>query len=66
MVTPEAIPSKNCFYAAIAILTLASRHSQIRKIFCPGLGTGIGRVSPNLAAEEMAKAYGKWLSRSKD
>lgn len=61
MVTPEAIPSKNCFYAMIAILNLASQYPHIGKIFCPGLGTGIGCVEPTLAAQEMAMAYRKWL-----
>lgn len=65
MVTPEAIPSQNCFYAMIAVLNLASRHSYIRKIFCPGLGTGVGCVAPNLAAKEMAMTYSKWLYQSK-
>ncbi len=37
MVTPEAIPSQNCFYAMIAVLNLASRHSYIRKIFAQDL-----------------------------
>ena len=26
----------------------------------PGLGTGVGQVSPHDAAREMAKAYGDW------
>ncbi|ABW30302.1 macro domain-containing protein [Acaryochloris marina] len=64
MVTPEAIPSKNCFYAMMAILNLVSQYPQISKLFCPGLGTGIGCVEPHLAAQEMAMAYRKWLHHS--
>lgn len=64
MVTPEAILSKNCFYAMIAILKLASQYPRIDKIFCPGLGTGVGCVEPTLAAQEMAMACRKWLYRS--
>jgi O-acetyl-ADP-ribose deacetylase (regulator of RNase III) len=63
MTSPEAVPARNCFYATIAILSLASRHPSIDKIFCPGLGTGIGCVPPHLAAQEMVTAYRKWLSR---
>lgn len=62
MVTPEAIPSNNCFYAMIAILNLASQYPHIGKIFCPGLGTGVGCVEPNLAAQEMLVAFNKWQS----
>ena len=61
MVTPEAVPSENCFYAMIAILRIVSHHSDvINKVYCPGLGTGIGNVPPKIAAEEMAMAYRRW------
>lgn len=62
MVTPEAVPSRNCFYAMIAILNLASRHSHITKVYCPGLGTGVGCVPLQLAAQEMATAYRRWFA----
>lgn len=65
MVTPEAVPSQNCFYAMIAILKLTSRYSYISKVFCPGLATGIGCVPPKLAAKEMATAYRRWFALSK-
>jgi O-acetyl-ADP-ribose deacetylase (regulator of RNase III) len=63
MTSPEAIPARNCFSATIAILSLASRHPSIDKIFCPELGTGVGCVPPHLTAREMVTAYRKWLSR---
>ena len=62
MVTPAVIPSQNVFYAMMAILQIASLHREIRSIYCPGLGTGIGQVSLDLAAQEMSSAYEKWLN----
>jgi len=45
-----------------AILNEVHRHRNIvSKVFCPGLGTGIGQVHPTEAAKEMANAYRKWL-----
>ena len=49
----------------MAILNLASQNPQIAKLFCPGLGTGVGCVEPKLAAQEMAMDYKKWLYQSK-
>ncbi len=63
MMSPEAVPASNCFYAMAAVLNAASRHSEvIESIYCPGLATGTGRVEESLAAAEMAKAYAKWQS----
>ncbi|OUL28754.1 macro domain-containing protein [Nostoc sp. 106C] len=64
MLTPESVPTYNSFYAMIAVLNTASRYSQIvKKVFCPGLATGVGGVVPELAAQEMANAYQKWSLR---
>jgi len=64
MVTPEPVPPANAFFAMSAALTAATKHlDRIRKLFCPGLATGIGRVAPEDAAAEMASAYRKWLAR---
>ena len=64
MVTPEPVPRANAFFAMSAALSAAERHAaQIRKLFCPGLATGIGCVAPADAAAEMAHAYRKWLRR---
>ncbi len=35
-----------------------NRH-VIKEVYCPGLGTGTGRVAPETAAKEMAAAYRK-------
>jgi O-acetyl-ADP-ribose deacetylase (regulator of RNase III) len=64
MITPGAVPASHCFYAMIAILNAASRnHKVVKQVFCPGLATHTGRVAPEMAAEEMAKAYRKWQER---
>ena len=64
MITPEVVSAENCFYATIAILIAASKHYDIiTKIYCPGLGTGIGKVSPQIAAKEMSMAYRKWSNK---
>lgn len=61
MILPEPVPAHHSFYAMAAVLNAASRHSDIvKKVFCPGLATGIGRVAPEDAALEMANAYRKW------
>ncbi|MBK8803320.1 MAG: macro domain-containing protein [Fibrobacteres bacterium] len=44
-----------------AVLRAWDRHqSQISDVFCPGLGTGVGGVSPQEAAISMAQAYLTW------
>jgi O-acetyl-ADP-ribose deacetylase (regulator of RNase III) len=64
MLLPEPVPAHNSFYALTAVLNIAYRHANvIKKVFCPGLGTGIGCVPPELAAKEMADAYRKWRLR---
>ncbi|MGL5806692.1 MAG: macro domain-containing protein [Xenococcaceae cyanobacterium] len=61
MLMPEAVPAANSFYAMIAVLRTAVSHCNIvKKIFCPGLATGIGGVEPEMAAQEMVSAYRKW------
>ncbi|CAB1065541.1 hypothetical protein D1BOALGB6SA_10338 [Olavius sp. associated proteobacterium Delta 1] len=57
---PGPVSFVNCFFAMSAVLKLASRNDVVQKVFCPGLGTGTGRVDPDLAAKEMAAAYKKW------
>ncbi len=52
--------SVNSYLAMKAILTVAQAHEgspAIRTIAIPGLGTGIGRLAPELAATQMAQAY---------
>ena len=67
MFLPEPITPENCFYAMSAILNAYDRNSKhMNKIFCPGLGTGVGCVTPSDSAREMAHAYQKWQSRTAD
>jgi O-acetyl-ADP-ribose deacetylase (regulator of RNase III) len=61
MLGPEAIERANCYRAMRAVLRVAASQEEIgRAVFCPGLGTGVGGVPVEEAAEEMAKAYGDW------
>jgi O-acetyl-ADP-ribose deacetylase (regulator of RNase III) len=60
MIVPEPVPASNCFFAMAAVLRAADHHPGITDVFCPGLATGIGRVSFEEAASEMANAYRKW------
>lgn len=39
----------------------ASNSNSLKKVFCPGLGTGIGEIDNERAALEMTKALKKWL-----
>jgi len=61
MVTPEAVESRNVYRAMRAILRVALREkSVVADVYCPGLGSGVGLVSPSESAEMMASAYGDW------
>lgn len=58
VLVPGPTTPANVYFAMSAVLRTASRHSSsIQKLYCPGLGTGIGQVSPDEAAREMANAY---------
>ena len=61
MLSPEQICKENCYRAMRAVLRLAASHEEVgRAVCCPGFGTGVGMVSPNEAAQEMAQAYRDW------
>lgn len=63
MYIPGAVNSVNCFYAMLSTLRTAYKYpNAIKKVFCPGLATGIGNVPFDDAAKEMALAYNKWKS----
>lgn len=65
MLAPEAIGSENCYRALRAVLRVATAHEEVgRAVYCPGLGTGVGQVSPHEAAREMAQAYSEWKHAS--
>mgnify|MGYP001549954035 FL=1 len=58
MLVPEPVPPRNAGAAMRAILKIVKRNKQtLTDIFCPGLGTGIGRIDPDDAAREMLVAY---------
>ena len=61
MHTPEEVPKENCYRAMRAVLRLMMAEPEIgRDVFCPGLATGIGRVPPADAAEQIFRAYDAW------
>ncbi len=58
MFLPEPIDVGSCEMAMAAALGIAKSHgSDWEALFCPGMGTGVGRVAPRDAAKAMAKAY---------
>ena len=60
MEMPEQIPVSNVERAFGAILRLISRFPELSPCHCPGLGTGVGGVSPDQAAEVMVNRYQEW------
>lgn len=63
MTLPECVESRNCYRAMRAVLRIASANAEVGSmVYCPGLATGVGSVSPDAAAMEMAKAYCDWKS----
>src|SRR5262245_52437158 len=63
MELPGPIEPAKVFFAMSALLRLTESYSRITHVFCPGLGTGVGRVEPEDAAREMESAYDKWSAR---
>ena len=58
MFIPEPIDAEDCQLAMAAALKVALANPAIcTTVFCPGMGTGVGRVPPRDAAEAMARAY---------
>lgn len=61
MTAPEYVTAENAYRALRAVLRVAGNHPIVgRAIYCPGLGTGVGGVEPDNAAEQMALAYSDW------
>jgi O-acetyl-ADP-ribose deacetylase (regulator of RNase III) len=61
MTVPEMVESRNCYRAMRAVLRIAGADAEVgRDVYCPGLGTGVGFVPPDHAAEMMAEAYRDW------
>ena len=64
MVIPQQVDKSAAFFVMNAILKVACENKNVvKKLFCPGLATGTGRVNEIDAAEEMASAYRKWKVR---
>jgi len=67
MELPGEVHPINCYRAMRAILREIEKNKDLhKKVFCPGLATGTGRVSAPNAAKEMYNAYVDWKnSRNK-
>ncbi|ABK44497.1 Appr-1-p processing domain protein [Magnetococcus marinus MC-1] len=64
MMQPGGVPPSNVFYAMSAILNMAmKKQKEITHLYVPGLGTGVGLVQPEIAAQEMFMAYEKFVGR---
>jgi hypothetical protein len=61
MLAPEVIDSANCYRAMRVVLRIAASQEEVgQAVFCPGFGTGVGKVDAEVAAQEMANAYREW------
>jgi len=61
MHTPEEVPRENSYRAMRAVLRLVDAEPALcSEVFCPGLATGTGHVSPSDAADQMFRAYADW------
>ncbi|SDX42603.1 macro domain-containing protein [Thiocapsa roseopersicina] len=62
MASPERLEdARPSGMAMMAVLETAWRNRRvIDRVYCPGLGTGVGGLSPADAGAEMALAYGRW------
>ena len=65
MEMPEAVPAIHARRAFGAVLRLVEKHEELADVCCPGLCTGVGRVSPEDAACEMEVAYRNWKEGNK-
>jgi O-acetyl-ADP-ribose deacetylase (regulator of RNase III) len=58
MFIPEPIDVESCERAMVAALKVARANpDRCSTVYCPGMGTGVGRVPPREAAAAMARAY---------
>jgi hypothetical protein len=64
MEMPEEVPASHAGRALWAALRLIDAEPKLDgHIYCPGLATWVGRVSPVDAAMSMLSAYEHWLHR---
>jgi O-acetyl-ADP-ribose deacetylase (regulator of RNase III) len=67
MRVPEVIAGTDNVYNAMRAMLLAVRKhnaeetQQIRTVVCPGLGSGVGMMTPQDAARQMATAYAHFV-----
>lgn len=64
MAHPDGATAASVYFAMSAVLLEAERHPGIARVYCPGLGTGVGQLDPATAGFEMARAYARWIERS--
>lgn len=58
MLMPETVSALNSARAMRAVIRAQSLHASVlTSVFCPGLATGVGNVSPDEAATAMASVY---------
>lgn len=62
MVMPEPVPKTHCYRAFRAALRVVDDPLVADTVYCPGIGTGVGRVDPVDAASEMVEAYRDWCA----
>jgi O-acetyl-ADP-ribose deacetylase (regulator of RNase III) len=66
MILPEPVDPTHAYRAFRAVLRLAAREPErLATIFCPGLATGVGGVSPTEAATQMKRAFDDWVASSR-
>ncbi|HEX9058989.1 MAG TPA: macro domain-containing protein [Clostridia bacterium] len=64
MEMPGEVLPRNCYLAMRAILREIDRsNGRYDEVYCPGLCTGTGYVSPESAAEEMYRAFMNWINK---
>jgi len=62
MTLPEHVEPANAYRAMRAALRVShSAGPACIHVFCPGLATGVGGVTPSDAAEQMARAYSDFI-----
>lgn len=64
MLMPERVETANAYRAMRAVLRIMNT-ANLREVFCPGLGTGVGSIPPQEAAKMMADAYLHWQKENR-
>jgi O-acetyl-ADP-ribose deacetylase (regulator of RNase III) len=62
MRVPMNISESVNVYLAFRSILLTLQHTNFKNIIVPGLGTGIGKLSPNISAKQMETAYSNVLN----